>query len=74
MAHGGKYTQIGDATKMIEKHWQNVEDVGIAHERLTNRIWVCIYGQCRFRAKLTNNGLLIEPYFEDETLAEINLK
>jgi hypothetical protein len=56
---------------MIEKHWQNVYDVGIAYDRDSNRIWVCIDGVCLFRAKLvTIDGtkrLMIEQYFEDET-------
>jgi len=37
---------------MEEHHFQNVEDVGIAFDRETNRVWVCINGQSILRAKL----------------------
>ena len=45
---------------MIEHHFQNVDDVGVAWTY--NRVWVCINGQSVFRAKVKPDGTLMTEF------------
>lgn len=49
---------------MEEYHFQDVEDVGIAWDVDTRRVWVCINGQSVFRAKVFADGLMLAEYTE----------
>ena len=45
---------------MEEHHFQNIEDVGIAWDEFSGRVWVCINGECVFRSKPMKDKFLME--------------
>jgi hypothetical protein len=53
---------------MIEKRWNNVDNVVVSYDRSMNKVCVCINGQCVLRAGLVgiHQTLLIEQFFDDE--------
>lgn len=49
-----------DAILMENYEFKDVKALGIAFDRQTNRIWICIDGQSVLRAKIWEGKLLIE--------------
>lgn len=41
--------------------FENVESVGIAWDELTGRVWVCLNGECVFRAKTSGGRMKAFP-------------
>ena len=43
-----------------EPHFQDVKDIGVAWEKSTNRVWVCLNGISLLRVKFVGKEMLVE--------------